>query len=147
MASATLAAIGIGTALPVMAVNAQSGKPQSNLVEKVAKKFNLKSADVQQVFDENRQERMAQHEQEQKDQIQSLVTAGKLNQAQADKLTAKFAELKAEHEANHQYMDSLTAEEHHAKRQANKAEFDKWANDNGIDLSLIKDLRKGGHRP
>lgn len=130
-----------------MVANAQTNKPRNNIVEEIASKFHLNSGEVQKVFDENHQEMKAKHEQEQKDQLARLVASGKLTQEQADKVTAKFVELQAQHDADQESMQNKTPEERKATKDANKAEMEKWAKDNGIDLALIKGFRKGGPRP
>jgi membrane protein involved in colicin uptake len=60
-----------------------------------------------------------------------------LTQVQADKITAKRAELKAAMDADRTAMQSKTEAERKAAMDAKKAELDKWAADNGIDAKYL----------
>ena len=118
----------------------------TSLVDKIASKFHLNKTDVQKVFDEDHAARQAEHEQAAKDQLAAWVKDGSLTQAQADKITAKRAEMKADRDANRDAMQSMTATERKAAMDAKKAELDKWASDNGIDVKYLMPGRGGeGH--
>lgn len=125
--------------------------PMGSLVSAIATKFNLKTADVQAVFDTNKTQMDAQREQSVKDEVAALVKSGKLTQAQADKINAKRAELEKAHEAERTADQNLTEAERQAKMTARKAEMDTkkteldtWLKDNGIDTTYGYLLMGGG---
>lgn len=102
--------------------------PMSNLVTALAQKFNLNTADVQKVFDEQHTQIQAQRFQEQKDRLAQAVTAGKITQAQADLITAKHAEMKT-------FMESLKDKTPSERQAAMKAQMDslkQWSTQNNI---------------
>ena len=101
---------------------------QDGMAEAIASKFNLKQSEVQQVMDD-------QHEKRHQQRLTQLVTDGKLTQVQADKLKAKFEELKPKREAAHKETDATKCK---AAHEAIRAELDQWAKDNGIDLSVLR---------
>ena len=130
-----------------------SSNPMSGLVNALAQKFNLKTADVQAVFDEQRTAMQAQREAEIKTQVSQLVTDGKLTQAQADALNTKRAELLQEREVNRSSDQALTQDERATKRDERRAELDAWLKENGIDSQYAYLLmgkggfERGGHGP
>lgn len=68
--------------------------PEDQLVTAIAKKFNLKESDVQQVFDEQREQKKAELEQKAQEKLTKAVKAGTLTQAQADAITEKRKKMK-----------------------------------------------------
>jgi hypothetical protein len=140
--AATAATLSFGAIAPVgltLAAHAQTGATTSgtSIVDKIAGKFSLNKTDVQKVFDEDRTAHEAERTQAEKDKLAGLVTAGTLTQAQADKITAKRAEMKADMDANRTAIQSKTDTERKAAMDAKKAELDKWAADNGIDAKYL----------
>ncbi len=130
---------------------AQAGADNNTLVQAIATKFNLKTAEVQAVFDANKTQVHAEREQQAKDKVAQLVSDGKLTQTQADKINAKRAELEKEREANRAADQNLTEAEHQAKRDARRAEMDTrkaqldtWMKDNGIGAEYRYLLTSGG---
>lgn len=142
---ATVVTLGVGTLVP-LAAHAQTGTSASgtSIVDKIASKFNLNKADVQKVFDEEHAARETEREQRAADKLAELVKAGTLTQAQADKITAKRAEMKANREANKESFKDMTEAERKAAMDAKKAELDQWAKDNGIDAKYL--MPGGGGR-
>jgi hypothetical protein len=148
MVAAAAATLSLGAAVPLAAnqVSAESGTSSTTLVDKIASKFNLNKDEVQQVFDENREARQAEHEQAYKDKLAAAVKAGTLTQEQADKAQAKHDELKAEMEKNREAFKDMTHEERHAAMDKKRTELKQWAQDNGIDESYVMPGGPGGHR-
>lgn len=130
---------------------AQSRVGGDGIVNAIATKFNLKTADVQAVFDEHRTAMHAEREQQVKDKVAQLVKDGRLTQAQADKINAKRAELEKAREAERTADQKLSESERQAKREqmrmqmdTKKTELDTWLKDNGIDAQY-RYLLMGGH--
>lgn len=150
LAAATVATIGVaglstGAAFATTDSDSSSD-PMNSLVTAIAEKFNLKTADVQAVFDEQRSSMAAEREQEMKDKVAALVEDDKLTQAQADKIDAKRAELQAERESKRESAEDKTAEERKAEMESNKTELDSWLEENDIDDSYAYLLMSGrGH--
>ncbi len=107
--------------------------PMSSLVDAIAKKFNLKTTDVQAVFDEQKATMDAERETKVKEEVSQLVKDGKLTQAQADKINAKRAELEKEREANRTADQTLTDTQRKEKMDERKTTLDTWLKDSGID--------------
>ena len=147
MIAATAATLSLGALVPVAAMaQSDTATGSSSIVDKIASKFNLNKADVQKVFDEEHTARQDEREQKSKDELAALVKAGTLTQAQADKISAKRTEMKADMEKNRTAMQSKTEAERRAAMEAKKAELDKWAADNGIDVKYLMPDR-GGRGP
>lgn len=121
--------------------SAQSSSSSGNsLVDKIASTFNLNKADVQKVFDEDRQQHEADREAKIKERLQQAVTDGKLTQTQANALESKLSELK-------DYMETLkdkTEDERRAAMKAKFAELQQWFKDNNIPQEF---QRMGMHGP
>lgn len=103
----------------------------SSLIQTIAQKFNLNQSDVQQVFDDQKTQMEAEHQQREADRLSQAVTDGKLTQDQADKISAKEKEL----EANR-----------HAAIQQQITDLKQWATDNGIPQEFMPFGGPGGHR-
>lgn len=132
-----LAAAGAGVSYAASATISEQGNPMSSLVTAIAQKFNLNTADVQQVFDEQRAQMQVQRQQMFSDRLAQAVTDGKLTQDQADKITAKMTELQAQREADKSTFDSLTQAERQTKMQEQMTALKQWATDNNIPTEFM----------
>lgn len=130
------------------AVSAQTdASGEDGIVSKIASTFNLDQDDVKKVFEEDKAAHMAEREAKQSESLQKLVDDGTLTAAQKTALEAKFAEQKAEREANKDSKDELSDEERQAQREEKKAAFEAWAEEQGIDLSKLSGIMKGERGP
>ena len=129
LVAGVLATAGISSLGAVsMASAATSSTGQDSLIDKIASKFKLNKDEVKAVFDEDRTTREAEREQKMKDKLAQAVKDGKLTQAQADKITAKMAEMKT-------FMESLkdkTETERKSAMDTKRDEIKKWIEDNNI---------------
>lgn len=125
------------------------GTRVSGLVQKIAQKFGLSQADVQAVFDADKQEHMQQMQAQAEQRLTDLVTTGKITQAQKDLIVAKQKELEANRQANFEAMKGKTPAERKAAMDAQRTELEAWAKTNGIDLQYLMPGRgmggRGGH--
>lgn len=127
-------------------VSAQSNTTGSEtLVSKIAKKFNLKSEDVQAVFDEERKSHEAEHAAQIEKELTQLVTDGKLTAEQKDKIIAKQKELQSQREADRGTMKDKTDADRKTTMDAKKAELEKWAKDNNIPTEYLRFVMGGRH--
>jgi len=123
---------------------ATNSKGPDALIDKLATKFNLNKDEVKAVFEEERAVHQAEREQAMKDRLSQAVKDGKLTQAQADKITAKMAEMKAFHES----LKDKTKEERKTAMDAKRDELKKWAEDNDIPAGFFPMGGPGrGHGP
>ena len=99
-------------------VNAATATSSQTIVDKLATKFNLKKADVQAVFDQNKVDMQAQHTANENARLQALVDKGIITADQKTKIEAKQKELAG-------------------TKTAAKADLEKWATDNKIDATYI----------
>ena len=139
LASGLASAVMLGAA-GIGIVGAQSSTGQNSLVKKIAQKFNLKEADVQQVFDQNHQDMQAQREANGKTRLDQAVKDGKITQAQEDLIVAKHKEMQT-------FMDGLkdkTEAERHTAMETKMTELKKWATDNGISQEFMGPGGRGG---
>lgn len=153
IAAATAVTMGVaglstGAVFATTDSDSSTNDPMSGLVSAIATKFNLKSSDVQAVFDEQRTQMEAEREQEIKEKVAALVTDGKLTQAQADAINTKRTELQAAREAERDSPDDKTSEERKTAMEAKRDELDAWLKEKGIDDSYAYLLMGGrGHGP
>lgn len=142
----TLAIIGVGlvTSTKVFAQNTTMTNHLSNLVDKIAAKFNLNKADVQAVFYQDRKEHQAEMEAKYEERLSQYVTDGKITEAQKALILAKHKELKASRQENRPDLKNMTEEERKAAMEANKTKMDEerkaledWATQNGIDIKYL----------
>lgn len=91
---ATIGLAGLsGAGIASAATNTSSTNGSDSLVDKIASTFHLDKSQVQAVFDQNREEHMANMEAKRADALKQAVTDGKITQAQADHITAAWKEI------------------------------------------------------
>ncbi len=135
----------LGAGAAFAAQSSDHADPMGSLVDAIATKFNLDRSAVQQVVDDQHAAMEQQHQQQFADRLKQAVADGTLTQDQADKLTAKQAEVQA-------FLDSLKNKAEDERRTAMKTEFDSlrtWAQDNGIPGGFLPFGPRGmhGHGP
>lgn len=117
-------AIGVSSIAGLGLVGAASNTNNDDLVSRIAKKFNLKESDVRSVFDQQRNEKQAEHQAEVSARLQKLVDNGKITAQQKTLIENKQKELRAA-------MDK--------EREELKA----WAENNNIELRYV--MGRGMH--
>jgi uncharacterized protein YfaT (DUF1175 family) len=123
-----------------------SGQYTSPLVQKIANKFGLNKNDVQAVFDQDKQDRMAQMEAKFEEQLSQYVNDGKITDAQKQLIIQKHKALKATMQSEFENMKNKTPDERRAAMEAKKQELDTWAKQNGIDPQyLFPNFGRRGH--
>lgn len=145
LGAATLAVLGLGAVGVNKTLAAENGTVHprmESLIQALADKFGTSPAEVQAVFDEQHANMQAQFEQKGEERIAAAIEAGKLTQEQADAL-------KARHEENQAFMESLKDLTPEARQEALKThheEMKAWAESEGIELPFIGRGGKGqGH--
>ncbi len=150
MVAAAAIAIGLsaaGAGVIHAASSTAQTNPVSSLVTAISQKFNLKQSDVQQVFDQQRQQMDTQRQQAEKDRLTQAVKDGKLTQDQADKISAKMIELQAQREANKNAFEGKTLAERQALIKTEMDSLKQWATDNKIPTEFLPlGGPKMGHR-
>jgi len=141
-ALAGTATMGAGI-LHAATVNGIKFNPMGNLVNAIATKFNLNTADVQKVFDEQRAQmsaqRQAQQAARQKAMLDQAVKDGKITQAQEDLIIAKQKEVQT-------FMGTLTGKTEADRQAAMKTEKDSiqaWAKTNNIPEQYVMMFGRG----
>lgn len=119
---------------------------RSSLITKLAETFNLKKEDVQAVFDADRAERQAEHQQKLEERLSQAVQDGTITETQKAKILAKLAELKAKMEANREAFKDKSPEERKATLQQQREELRQWAADNDIPMEFLH-FGVRGHGP
>jgi hypothetical protein len=120
-------------------VSAQDTSNYPPIVQKISDKFNLNVSDVQQVFDEEADEKRAERFAFFADRLDELVSEGKLTEAQKESILDKHEEMQDKMEG----LKDLSPEERKDKMRELHDEFKSWAEQEGIDLPLIGPFGKG----
>lgn len=131
-------AMGVGTTFA--ATGNGEHKPMEKLIEAIATKFNLAPADVQAVFDEQREIRQEHRAENHAEHLAKAVADGKLTQAQADAITANIASQKAFVES----LKGMTDAERQTAIQANHESQKAWAEASGIPKEFLPKGRPFG---
>ena len=134
-----LSAAGAGMASTVSASTGNFKDPMGNLVNLIAERFNLSTTDVQKVFDEQRTLMEAERKQKSTDRLKQAVTDGKLTQEQANKITAKQAELETAHAA----LKDKTEAERQAAMKTEMESLKTWITENNIPKEFMMFGRPG----
>ena len=121
----------LGTGIARAASGTSTG---TSIVDKIAERFNLNKSDVQQVFDQQKQDSQNAHAQQQVATLDQAVKDGKITQAQEDLIKAKLGEVKT-------FMDSLNGKTPAERQAAMKTEMDaikQWVAANNIPSQLLR---------
>ena len=97
----------------------------------VVERFNLNADEVQEVFEEAREEKKAELQVRFEERLNQAVDEGKVTEEQKEAILAKKAEMREKHEE----LKDLSLEERHEAMKALQEEFKSWADENGIDLN------------
>jgi hypothetical protein len=119
--------------------------PMSSLVDKLATKFGLEKSQVQAVFDEERAAHQAEMRAKEEERLNTLVSEGKITQAQKQLIISKRQEMETQRESERESMQNMTAEERQAAMEAKRTALEQWATQNGIDSKYLKAFGRGGH--
>lgn len=131
-------ALGGGILLAGTQVSAIGYGPGNNtLITKLAQAFGKSEDEVQAVFNQLHEDQMAEHQQQVNTKLDDAVAQGTITEAQKQLILAKQEELRADKQADLENWQNLTPEERRTQMQAHREEMQTWANDNGINLSLL----------
>lgn len=126
----TVALLGGGMAL------AKSKKAYPPIVKKLVEKFDLDADEVNEVFEEAREERHKKMQARKKEKLDEAVEKGKITEEQKEALLEKMDELKQELGE----LKDLSPEERREAMKEHREEIRKWCEENDINL---KDLKPG----
>jgi threonine aldolase len=135
LAAMLVTTVSAGSIIGISATSAHSSVDRTERTAQLAEKLGVEQSAVEGALDEIKAEKQAERETERAAQLAELVSNGTLTQAQADALSAKQGELKAEREA---LRDSgATREEIKTQMEKSRDAFKAWAEEQGIDLDAI----------
>ncbi|OGM10414.1 hypothetical protein A2Z67_02935 [Candidatus Woesebacteria bacterium RBG_13_36_22] len=120
-------------------VYAQEISDYPAIVQKIADEFNLNISDVQQVSDEERDEKRAEAFARFADRLDDSVTDGKLTNAQKDAILDKHEEMQDKTEE----VKDLSKEDRCENMQKLYEEFKSWFEEQGIDESILEGFGGG----
>lgn len=138
MVAGAVTTIGVAGVVGLGVASAATNSDGSNnLINRIATKFNLNKGEVEKVFEEERAEREAEHQQRIEERLSKAVVDGKLTEDQKAKILAKHAELKDDMEQLHEAMAGKSKEEIRELKQQHHEELQQWAEDNDIPLKYL----------
>ena len=111
---------------------------EDTLISKLAERFGTSEEEVQVVFDEHRQQRRLEMENQFADRLNADVTAGTLTEEQKQLILAKHEELQTMRQDMWQELEELSPEDRRATMQAQHDEMETWAKENGIDFAELQ---------
>jgi len=111
-----------------------------NLISKLATKFNVSESAVQSVFDENRKEHQTRMTQNLTERLTQSVKDGKITEAQKQAILDKHAKMQQERESDLQNWQNMTQEQRRAARESRRTEMEQWAQDNNLDLTVLREF-------
>ncbi len=133
------------TTISIQIATAQTPDSQDALIQKIAEKFSLKKEDVESVFNEHKAEKQAMMLANLEQKLDQGVKDNKINQAQKTAIIKKFADLKKEKQAMVDKSGTSPEDKNKAFEQK-RADLQKWANDNGLDLKILYEYLGMGKR-
>ncbi|MCA9371964.1 hypothetical protein KC726_03625 [Candidatus Woesebacteria bacterium] len=122
---------------PVSAHGPGFGMNHDTLVQRLASAFGKSTDEVQTVFDQLHEEHQAEMQQQLQTKLDELVANGSLTAEQKQLVLDKQKENQTEREAMKDQWQTMTPEERKAQMEKQREEMKTWAQENGIDLSLV----------
>jgi len=119
-----------------------SGAEYPLIVQRLIAKFNLDGDEVENVFAEVREERQVQMQARFEERLTQLVDEGSLTEEQRQAIIAKRQQLRQES----QDWQNLSKEERHELMEQHRDEMQNWADEQGIDVSLVFANHHGGEK-
>ncbi|MEN9406886.1 MAG: hypothetical protein RLZZ455_102 [Candidatus Parcubacteria bacterium] len=113
-----------------------------SIVQKIAEKFNLKTDEVQKVFDEEHETRHKAMQEKMQEGLSQAVKDGKITSVQKDAIVKKFQSLDMGFK-NHESFKEMTQEERRSAMQTKKAELESWAKENNLTLETLHEVLGG----
>lgn len=129
VAALTVGILGAGT----IYAQAETQTTTNPIVQRIAERFNLNQADVQEVFDTHRTEMQQEHQKLLEEKLNTAVSEGKITEEQKATLLERMNQ---KHEAIEEFRD-LTREERHERMEQKREEFQNWLTENNIDLEEL----------
>ncbi len=148
LTAVTVTVLGAGL-FGMQTVSAQTATdPSATIVQKISEKFGLNKDEVQKVFDEERTARRVEMQAKMEERLNTLVSEGKITEAQKQLILAKHKELQAERGSMMQNKANMTPEQRKETMETKRTELEAWAKANGIDtqyLFLGQGMKGFGH--
>jgi len=114
-----------------------------NIIKKLSERFSLDEDEVKAVFNENRDENKQRVQQQFEERINQSVADGKITEEQKQAIIKKKEELQSQGNKMRDELKNLSADERKLKREKNREDMEKWAEENSIDLKEIKGFNIG----
>lgn len=133
----TIIGVGVLGSSQAFAQESNTKEPVDSLVQKIADKFGLNKDSVRAVFTKHKSEMKVNMSSHQEDKLSKLVSEGKITEAQKTLIKNKQKELEEKRAANKGQLKDLSREELRSKMEAERAELEKWAKENGIDIKYL----------
>ena len=127
----------------------KGGENKDSLIQRLAERFNLNQGEVEETFEQHRDQMQEKRKVQQEERLSKLVSEGKLTEAQKNALIAKREEWKNEKEQNREEVQNMTREERREEMQGHSEEMQQWMEENGIDHDVLEGFGEGmgrGHR-
>lgn len=125
-------------------VSAQESTSANSLVAAIASKFNLNQADVQAVFDEQREKHHEEMEAKLEARLTQAVTEGKITEAQKQAILAKHEEMR-NNRPDRSGLQNMSSEERQSQMEARRSEMKAWLSQNGLSQEVFQELMGGPH--
>lgn len=143
VSAGVLTAVAVGSLAGVGAVNAFDTNQQDGLIDRIATDTGVDRAKIAASFDAYHEEMHAKIEEKRSAHLQELVDNGTITAEQKTAIEAKHDEMETQRES---WKDqNLTRAEMRDKMEAARQEFETWADEQGIDLEVLRLEGMGGH--
>lgn len=115
------------------------GFRQNGLIQRIMERFGLKKADVDEVVNQFKEEKQAEMQQKQEQNLNQAVSEGKITQEQKTALQQKMQEW----HNNKPDFSEMSKEERESERDSHRQEMQDWAESQGINLQDLNFGPKG----
>ena len=141
LGTVTFGATAFGTA-DAFAQN--SPAPFPSFVQQLAQKLGIDQGKVQTAVDDIHKDRQGILQTRFEERLTQAINDGKITEAQKQLILNKFKDLQTDRQTNMEKFKTMTPEQRKQSMIDKKTDLSNWAKTNGVDLSIITKMGKGG---
>ncbi|OGG09569.1 hypothetical protein A2154_01420 [Candidatus Gottesmanbacteria bacterium RBG_16_43_7] len=113
------------------------GFGDGTFVSSLAQKLGIEESRLQSALDQMRAEHQVQMQSRMEERLNQAVSDGKITETQQQLILTKHQEIQAERQNDTDNWQNLTPQERRSRMEQKRAELEKWASENGIDMSYF----------
>jgi len=136
-AVAVLSVVGLAVGAVGASAHFMGQADNAEMTKTLAQKLGVSEDKIKQAFDDMHSERMTKMKADLESKLTQAVKDGKITEAQKSAILEKFGQVKVK---TFEKKEGMTEDQIKAEMESRKKELETWAQQNGIDLQVLREL-------